>query len=597
MATTNKTINFKPILKIQNNESLKDTPDYSAIVWGKDSYGEDRSVIIGDNNISYESNQNFILGNNNKIKRGSYTGIFGENNINKDGDSGQLIVGNTNIIDSSSPEFILIGDNNTNIVLDYPGQIYVGSGNEAINQSGIACFLNGCSKLNIEDSAFVIANNTTNSNISDSIAFIESGENISSYSMSFLVSSNDNTIQMQDVCAYFGMSNNNIKLGSNNLFFGVNNSNFGSTEGTGPLVFSFAQDTENIKTSELNLLFCDRSRDCKFDQGNIVLSVSDENINVNTYNLYSGENNSNCTIDYNNIAFLDNSDNCNLSDHNIVIGSHLSKLNLTGTLVVGETISGKNSLDVGLIIGRNIENANGSYTYILGDSLTCPDNSNFKFIFGKNNDAKDNTIVEIANDGNIFEIDKDAGIVNLPKVRDEDIENAPDTTLVTKSYVAKLNDMNQVAYEDQKTENTITVNIDKYVENKINIVDICDAFESNDYISLIFSKNEKACLGELILKVYVKKFLSSNYEKYIQVNTENSFINLKVDSNDVVISNDYFLENMISSFYENESSNIDKYKDGDKIVFKFSIQAELENYILIGPIAIYIEHDPSETAS
>jgi len=334
MATTEETINFKPILRIQEDESLKDTPEYLALIWGKNSYGENRNIIVGDNNISYKSNQNFILGNNNKINNGNYAGVFGEN------------------------------------------------------------------------------------------------------------------------------------------------------------------------------------------------------------------------------------------------------------------ITTKDSLDIGLIVGRNIDDVNGSYVYMLGNSLKCPDNSQIKFIFGYNNDAKDNTIVEIANEGNIIEIDKDTGAINLPKITNEDIDNAPDTTLITKSYFnANLNKMNQVSYEAQKDENVITVNIDKYLENSVNIVDIFDLYESNDNIILIFNKNGKTCLGELILKVSLKNFLSSSYEKYIQVNSDNSFINLKVDSTDTIISNDYFLENMISSFHDNESSNIDEYNDGDKVVFKFSIQAELENYILIGPISIYIEYD------
>jgi len=649
---TNYTKDFKPqhsIIRIQKDDidNYLDSDDadlnkaneninYLPIIWGTSNYGNKRSFIIGDNNLI-------------------------------DGEDSGIICGNDNNI-SVSRSSIFVGIENKNINIEMPGSIVSSFQSENIEMPLLGL------------SSFYLAKNIENDN---SICQIFNTSNLSTRD-SICFSSNDSNISISDNVIYLGNENDNITINHNSEFIGYGNKDINLTDSIAIVTDSESINQNGDINNILALTYC---KDLSFQGNNIMLLKNDNsikvgysnyinssyenNITLNNWNIYTGNQNDSLDINSQNLTIINNSKDVKINNNCLINAYNLKNISdLQETILVGDSINDISNMNQTFIMGSDISNIeNGWLMFLFGQDLQGSKNNNLKFIFGYKNDPKENTIIEIANDGNILEVDKTTGAVNLPKITNDDIDKAPDTILITKNYFnvnateiankiandvandvandaienfkneyseiieidkttgavnlpkitnddidkapdttlitksyfnANLNKMNQALYEAQKEENIITINIDKYLENSVNIADVFDLYENNNNINLIFDENEKTCLGELILKVPLKKFLSSSYEKYIQVNSENSFINLKVNSantTNTIISSDYFLENMISSFYDNESSNIDTYNDNDKIVFKFSIQAEIKDYILIGPISIYIEYGQLNTNS
>jgi len=190
------------------------------------------------------------------------------------------------------------------------------------------------------------------------------------------------------------------------------------------------------------------------------------------------------------------------------------------------------------------------------------------------------------------EIEKNFIIKNLKSIDLQDEESK----YVTKTYFENnLNKTINKNYQVIKNNNQISGEITDYQTKIVNILNL-DTYKKNDNINIILPSNTNTIYSVIVIKLPVKEFLSSKYDNFIMTSKTtddskkpNNFITFSNSNNSSLkIFTDYFLNDMISMFFENESKNIDKYTN-ENLILKLSLQAEIINSILIGPVALYID--------
>ena len=285
-------------------------------------------------------------------------------------------------------------------------------------------------------------------------------------------------------------------------------------------------------------------------------------------------------------------------------------------IIVGDSNYLENC-DYNIVLGNNNYITNVSSGLFIGNDLINRENINYKFILGNSNDETPNSIIEIANNGNILEVDKDTGSVNLPKITDEDIDNAPDTTLITKSYFKNnsksTEEFNEIVYHGKiqeqylsETEKITLINyqINKYDQYKINLLDTSN-WKSGDTINILFEilGPKVTSISELIIRLPLNSFLNTNYQDMISLNNDPTQTFIKfglMPSQDTIngpilnktLTYDYFLNDTLKEFYNKAKANYVQNEAGApnwfSVEIKFSIQNEIPDVLNIGLISIYI---------
>jgi len=612
--------NSKKLLKIQGDKEYSKTgqgdPDYNTITWGFANYGEGRNIIIGD--INYIKGESFlILGNDNIL-----------NKNRTDGAAGNIILGshnNDNLLYAS----YINGFANSNNEMEQASIYGNGNKNNNLDQASIY----GCGNKNNElENSLINGYSNSNNDLNQASIYGCGNENNDLYNSILLGNGNENNELNQ--ASIFGNSNNNNDL-YNSILLGDGNENNKLENSIGIKIreieaeYSLILGSSNQKGKYRSSIVCGFGHKSEDFEGGIIFGYNNK-VNGETYSLIGGIHSNfkdneeiiACGVGLNIIdcssslitGFSENSANqCSgiilagygneVEDTSAaLITSWSTKIKEANGSIIGggsNEVSGECSIINGLnsviqaeysVINTIVSQIkNVEHSLIVGcclnvDQSTLEYNKRFpKFVFGRKNDDKKNTFVEIANDGNIFEIDKDTGATTCPKLEISDIQDPK--TLVTKEYVD--NKSTSISYNIYKvplvkineTMNIFEVNVESYQKYSTFYIEINQETEySRIRINVDTNPNYKVLAMKFTDKEKAKNFIQ-NYKRY-----------LIIDSESIIAKNfDFYLERTLND-YLNYINNINNESDFDDIIIKFSLQRdilytnseELNNAIYIG---------------
>jgi len=586
--------NLKKVIKIQGDNEYSKTrqedPDYNTITWGFANYGEGRNIVIGDlnyiksesflilgnkniSNKTFIDNEagNVILGsnNNNNVLNASYiNGLDNSNNKmkqanihgneNKDNNlERSSIYGNTND-NNELYNSILLGDKNTNCkgyssLLIYSDKIKEARNSILFNNNNIEgayqCLAFGNTNLKLGPAFSILFGNYDINNTLNSCIVFNSSKGYYNASIGFF---NDNVIANHSI-AFFSKNANVYRS------FSIGTSNNFSTKPydlyiSNTFSINFFTDIKTLVTNSFINNFKNKNNN------KIVNSIIQTG---SIYNTTPGVaiKNSFIQTNYN----LENSANI-INSYLKIISNDDIKINykVYNSFIHCDNVS----------INEDIENS-----FALGKDLQV---KNQTLIFGNKNDSKKNTLVEIANEGNVFEINKETGAASCPKLEVTDIQDLK--TLVTKEYVDNKftsNSYNVYKVPLVKTNeimNSFKVNIEAYQKYSTFYIEIDQETEYNKIeINVDTNPNYKVLAMKFTDKEKAKDFIQ-NYKKYLIINSES-----------VIAKNyDFYLERTLNDYlnYINNEYEL----DFDDIIIKFSLQRdilradseELNNAVYIG---------------
>jgi hypothetical protein len=417
-----------------------------------------------------------------------------------------FILGSHNFqIDNEAPCLIL-GDKNGLSTFYYSALII---GNENIN--------------NENDASMIILGDYNNSNDIDYPTIIIGSAN----------SGND----IYTSTIILGEHNTSNEFDNNSIIIGDNNS-YNEVDGN-----IFILGNENVNND--------------FDSSTIIIGKSNDNNDFDSSSLLIGDENKNSNFDKHSIL-VGYRNSCDL-EYSLIIGEN-NQLYTYQSIINTSNLNNRDiELDYCLIIGKNI-NLTSNETDDDSDSIE------HKFIFGYNNNFKENTIVEIANNGNVFEINKDTGAVVCPKLNITDIQDPK--TLVTKEYIDSKS-FNNLSYNIYKTPlinagekgNIFNVDLKTYQNYSTFYIEINSKTNYNEIsIEIDTDPSYKVLVLKFIDKEKAKDFIQ-NYKKY-----------LRFYSKSIVINNyDFYLEKTLNDYL----NYIDTISNFENVTIKFSLQRDV----------------------